>query len=434
MKKLFLSLFITIVFIASSGAQNLNIENLLYELPDVIFKEIKNTGDFEKTYELKIKQPLDHQHPERGYFYQRAFLSHKDFNHPTVMYISGYSQNRVYETEITRLLQANQFSIEHRFFGESIPETLDYNYLTLEQATADLHHINEIFKQIYAGKWLSTGISKGGATTIFYKYFYPEDVDAGVPYVGPINREYEERRLYTFLDTVGSDECRAKILAFQKRIFQNREKVLPLLKMYSQGAQLKFTYLSFEEAFEYCVLEYPFAFWQYGSSCDEIPSESSSLADAVQYLIKVSNISMFSDRDIDYFLPHYYQSATQMGYYGYETEKFENDLKVLRLQPHPHAALVPDKIPVKFDGSLLNEINVWTQKEGSHLIYIYGANDTWTASAVPPSDEVDCVWFFMKGKDHGSARYAEMTSDEKAKFISTLERWLSIKIENTQLK
>ncbi len=169
MKKLFLSLFITIVFIASSGAQNLNIENLLYELPDVIFKEIKNTGDFEKTYELKIKQPLDHQHPERGYFYQRAFLSHKDFNHPTVMYISGYSQNRVYETEITRLLQANQFSIEHRFFGESIPETLDYTYLTLEQATADLHHINEIFKQIYAGKWLSTGISKGGATTIFYK-------------------------------------------------------------------------------------------------------------------------------------------------------------------------------------------------------------------------------------------------------------------------
>ncbi|WP_346854175.1 S28 family serine protease [uncultured Draconibacterium sp.] len=434
MKKLLLSLFITIVFIASSGAQNLNIEDILYELPDVIFKEIKNTGDFEKTYELKIKQPLDHQHPERGYFYQRAFLSHKDFNHPTVMYISGYSQNRVYETEITRLLQANQFSIEHRFFGESIPETLDYTYLTLEQATADLHHINEIFKQIYAGKWLSTGISKGGATTIFYKYFYPEDVDAGVPYVGPINREYEERRLYTFLDTVGSDECRAKILAFQKRIFQNREKVLPLLKMYSQGAQLKFTYLSFEEAFEYCVLEYPFAFWQYGSSCDEIPSESSSLADAVHYLMKVSNISMFSDRDIDYFLPHYYQSATQMGYYGYETEKFENDLKVLRLQPHPHAALVPDKIPVKFDGSLLNEINVWTQKDGSHLIYIYGANDTWTASAVPPSDEVDCVWFFMKGKDHGSARYAEMTSDEKAKFISTLERWLSIKIENTQLK
>ncbi len=204
--------------------------------------------------------------------------------------------------------------------------------------------------------------------------------------------------------------------------------------MYSQGAQLKFTYLSFEEAFEYCVLEYPFAFWQYGSSCDEIPSESSSLADAVHYLMKVSNISMFSDRDIDYFLPHYYQSATQMGYYGYETEKFENDLKVLPLQPHPHAALVPDKIPVKFDGNLLNKINVWAQKEGSHLIYIYGANDTWTASAVPPSDEVDCVWFFMKGKDHGSARYAEMTSDEKAKFISTLERWLSIKIENTQLK
>lgn len=433
MRKLFLILIISTVLIGSASAQKQSIENALYELPDVIFKEIKNTGDFEKTYELKIKQPVDHQHPGKGFFYQRAFLSHKDFNQPTVMYISGYSQNRVYETEITKLLSANQLSIEHRFFGESLPDSLDYNYLTLEQATADLHHINKIFKQIYAGKWISTGISKGGATTIFYKYFYPEDVHAGIPYVGPINREYEEKRLYAFLDTVGSDECRAKILAFQKRIFQHRDEVLPLLKTYSQGAHLKFTYLSFEEAFEYSVLEYPFAFWQYGSPCNEIPSDTSTLVSAVQYLMKVSNISMFSDRDIDYFLPHYYQSASQMGYYGYETEKFEDDLKALPLQPHPHAALVPDKIPVKFDGSLLKEINDWTQKEGDHLIYIYGATDTWTAAAVPPSKDVDALWFFMKGKDHSTARYKEMTASEKDKFISTLERWLSLKIENTEI-
>ncbi len=434
MRKLFLSLIIITVFIGNTGAQNLSIEIALYDLPDVIFKEIKNTGDFEKTYELKIKQPVDHQHPGKGYFYQRAFLSHKDFSQPTVMYISGYGQSRVYETEITKLLNANQLSIEHRFFGESLPDTLDYNYLTLEQATADLHHINEIFRQIYEGKWLSTGISKGGATTIFYKYFYPNDVDAGVPYVAPINREYEEKRIYTFLDTVGSDACREKILAFQKRIFQHRNEVLPLLKMYCQGARLKFTYLSFEEAFEYSVLEYPFAFWQYGAPCDEIPTDTSSLVNAAQYLMKVSNISMFSDRDIDYYLPHYYQSASQMGYYGYKTEEFKDDLKVLPLQPHPHAALVPDKIPVEFDGSLLKKINVWTQKEGDHLIYIYGAADTWTASAVPPSQDVDAVWYFMKGKDHSTARFVEMTAAEKDKFISTLEKWLSLKIENKEIK
>ena len=431
MNNLLLSLIMLVAFCSSAKAQNSSIENALYELPDVIFKEIKTTDGFAKTYELHIKQPLDHKHPEKGYFYQRAFLSHRDMNKPMVMYISGYSQDRVFKNELTKLLNANQLSIEHRFFGESLPDSINYNYLNLEQATADFHYINALFKHIYTGKWLSTGISKGGATTIFYKYFYPNDVDAAVPYVAPINRESEDKRLYTFLDTVGTDACRAKLLSFQKHIFKCRKEILPLLKMYSQGAGLKFTYLSLEEAFEYSVLEYPFAFWQYGSSCDQIPSDTCSIDSAVTYLNKVSSIKSFSDGDIDYFLPHYYQSASQMGYYGYKTDNFKTDLKALPLQPYPRAAIVPKKIPVKFDGSLLKKINEWTQKEGNKLIYIYGATDTWTATAVSPSDKVDAMWFFMSGKNHASARYTQMTQDEKKKFISTLERWLSIQIEDS---
>lgn len=434
MKKMFLSLLIFTVIFCSAKGQNLPIDNALYELPDVIFKEIKTTSEFKKTYELHIKQALDHQHPEKGYFYQRAFLSHRDFNKPMVMYISGYSQDRVHKNELTKLLDANQLSIEHRFFGESRPDSMNYTYLNLEQATADLHHINEIFKQLYKGKWISTGISKGGATTIFYKYFYPNDVDAGVPYVAPINREVIDKRLYSFLDTVGTDECRKKILAFQKRLFKNRTEVMPLVKMYAEGAGLKFSYLSFEGAFEYSVLEYPFAFWQYGSSCSDIPSDTCSLTAAVSYLNKICSIKSFSDSDIDYFLPHYYQSASQMGYYGYKTDNFKTDLKVLPLKPYPQAAIVPKKIPVKFDGTLLNKVNDWARNQGDKLIYIYGATDTWTATAVPPSDKVDAVWFFLSGKDHASARYRGMTADEKKKFVSTLERWLSVKIENVDIK
>ncbi len=427
-QKLLSTLFLFFVFV-SSFAQEKCIENALFELPDVVFKKINNKGNFESTYELKIKQPLDHQNPDKGYFYQRAFLSHKDFTQPMVMYISGYNQGGVYLSEVTNILDANQLSIEHRFFGESIPDSLDYDYLNLEQATADLHHINTIFKKLYKSKWVSTGISKGGATTIFYKYFFPEDVDAGVPYVAPINKEFEEHRIYTFLDTVGTDACREKLFKLQKRLFKHRDEVLPLIEMYSKGAKLKFDYLTLEGAFEYWVLEYPFAFWQFGASCEDIPTESTSLIDAVSYVLNLSDISFFSDKEIDMYLPHYYQSAEQMGYYGYETEKFKDDLKVLALKPHPHAAIVPDGIPVEFDGSLLKKINKWTQEEGDHLIYIYGNSDTWTASSVAPSKKVDAVWFFMAGKNHGSARYRQMTPQEKKKFNDTLERWLSIEIE-----
>ena len=76
----------------------------------------------------------------------------------------------------------------------------------------------QLFEIIYRGKWVSTGISKGGATTIYYRYFYPDDVDVSVPYVAPVNRELEDQRLYSFLETIGSDECREKIRSFQIRV------------------------------------------------------------------------------------------------------------------------------------------------------------------------------------------------------------------------
>jgi hypothetical protein len=430
MRKLFLILFILTVAGPRIEAQKTTIENALFELPDVIFRQ---TGVAD-TFELKIKQPVDHTNPGKGFFYQRAFLTHRGFDKPMVMYLSGYDQDKPYKNELSKLLDANQLSIEHRFFGKSLPDSLDYACLNMEQESADLHRINQLFKKIYAGKWISTGISKGGSTTIFYKYFYPDDVDAAIPYVAPLNREYEDKRIYAFLDSVGPDSCRQKLLAFQKRIFRDRDKVLPLLDMYSQGANLKFSYLTLEQAFEYSVLELPFSFWQWGHPCSEIPSDTCSLMAAVKYLNKLSNIKSYSDAHIEPYLSHYYQAAAEMGYYGYRTEPFSDDLKALPLQPHPYAAIVPKRIPVKFDGTLLRKVNDWIAKNGNRMIYIYGGADTWSATGVPPSDKVDAVWFMMSGKNHRNARFVNLSPDEKKLFISTLERWLKIPVANPDMQ
>ena len=326
-------------------------------------------------------------------------------------------------------MEANQIQVEHRYFGESMPDSLDYEYLNLAQATADLHAINQIFRNIYSGKWISTGISKGGATAIFYRYYYPDDVDVSVPFVAPINTEFEEKRIYAFLDSVGTMECRNKIELFQKRILENRKDVLPLLSFYSLGAKLKFTYLTKEEAFEYSVLEYPFSFWQWGHDCNDIPGPNESLQEAVKHLLEVSKIDFFSDKSMQKYASHYYQSATEMGYYGFEVKDFENLLKSLPAKYNLHAAFVPNKMDVQFEGQLLDDINQWLKTEGNGFIYIYGADDTWTASAVPPSDAVDAIWFFMEGKSHGNARIKNMSENEKQKLISTLERWLMIDID-----
>ena len=412
------------------NAQANRLETLLFELPDVIFTKIETAKDFKACYELRIKQPIDHSDASKGCFYQRAFLSHKGFGLPTIMITEGYDRPKNRISELTELLGGNQILIEHRYFGESLTDSLDYTYLTLKQVTADLHHIHVIFKEIYTAKWISTGVSKGGATTLFYRYFYPDDVDVSVNYVGPINREFEDKRIYQFLNTIGTKECRDKIASFQTLLLTNKNQFLPLLEAYSLGANVSYTYHNIEKAFEYAVMEYPFSFWQYGNTCEDIPADSTTLFDALKYFVAISGITFFSDKLVEGYGPHYYQSATEMGYYGYETGEFKGLLDELSTDLNPHATFLPHKLKAPFDGSLLNEINTWLPKHGNQIIHIYGALDTWTASAVPPSDSLDALWFFMKGKHHGNARIKTMSPTEKDKLISTLERWLSIEIKD----
>ncbi len=429
MKRL-VSLFIAYLLVNGLWAQNIDsLERNLYNLPDVIFTKIDPAEKNGITYELKVKQPIDHENPEMGYFYQRAFLNHKGYDRPVVFVTEGYTCTRNYPTELSRLLDANQLAVEHRYFGESIPKEVGYEYLNLKQATSDLHRINKIFREIYQGKWVSTGISKGGVTTIFYKYYYPDDVDASVPYVAPVNKEFEEQRIYHFLDTVGDSKCRKKIYDFQINILEKSDEVMPFLRFYSMGAGLEFGYVNLGQAFELAVLEYPFSFFQWGYDCDEIPSRKATPEELTIYLLNTSNINFLSDASMVAFGSHYYQSAQEMGYYGYEIDDFKKYLKYLPKNENPHAAYVPGKHDVEFDDSLLKKIHPWLEEKGNRIIYIYGAVDTWSASAVIPSDKVDALWFMMKDKHHGSARIRNMSDNEKEQLISTLERWLEIDIK-----
>lgn len=426
--KQYISILAILLISSSVFAQVTPLEAALFELPDVIFKKIDTPDGYKAAFELQIKQAIDHNHPENGYFYQRAYLSHRGFDRPTVMCTEGYTRakNRIYE--LTNLVQGNQIDIEHRYFGESMPsKTGTFTHLNLEQATADLHHINEVFRQIYSGKWISTGISKGGQTTIFYRYFYPEDVDVSVPYVAPLNLELKEKRIYSFLDTVGTKECREAIHKIQIRLLKERKTVLPLLKWHSKGAGLEFTYLDFEQAFEYSILEYPFSFWQLGHNCEDIPADNAPIEEIMDHFLTVSGLAFFADAGMTSYASHYYQAGSEMGYYGYEID----DLKglITALKDEPSAIFMPNKVPTTFDGKLVNAVAKWLPAQGDRFIYINGDSDTWSATAVRPYEGKDAIWFFLAGKDHGAARIRNMNVSEKALLVDKLEGWLDIKID-----
>lgn len=133
---------------------------------------------FSANYEVQFKQEIVPGVPDSGYFTQRIYVSHKGFNKPTVIITEGYTANNYYYSELAKLLDANQIIVEHRYFGESVPANKNWQHLNMKNAAADHHAIIEYFKQVYKGAWISTGISKGGQTTLYHKYLYPTDVQA----------------------------------------------------------------------------------------------------------------------------------------------------------------------------------------------------------------------------------------------------------------
>lgn len=417
-------IFCLMVLTSFSQSDKQRLERELFNLPNVSFTDVSREGDPYLTYDLMVKQPLDHQHPGKGSFRQWVRLRHVGFGQPNVIETNGYEMNRR-GNEVQQILDANNISVEYRFFGKSVPDSMQWEYLTVEEATADLHAINQLFRQIYSGKWISTGISKGGQTTLYYKYYYPEDVDVAIPYVAPIDDNLEDTRIYTFLDTIGSQECRNKIYEFQKFLLINEEKAVENLKWYSKGAGLKFSYVgNVSKAFELAVLEYPFSFWQWGRSCDSIPTNK-SLEDYLGELLKSSNISFFSDAEMEKYAPHYYQSATQTGYYSYNIAPLKKYIKQFSTNP---SAIFPPKA-ARFEPStgVLNEkLQEWLAAKGNNILYIYGGIDTWSAARVLVSDQVNSKSFLIPGANHASARIKNLPDKMLQEFSSKIKEWTNL--------
>ena len=141
---------------------------------------------------------------------------------------SGYAVSSRSGQELSGILQCNLLTVTHRFFEGARPDPVNREYLTIEQAAADHHHIVNLLKDIYKGPWISAGASKSGQTVLFHKRFWPDDIDATVAYVAPIVYGTKDQRFITFLDTVGSEECRDRLHNYQRLLLEKRDSIIPL--------------------------------------------------------------------------------------------------------------------------------------------------------------------------------------------------------------
>ena len=419
-------LLLSFLFALAALAQG-SLEERLAALEGVSGIERLESDVYTEKYLVRITQQVDPQDASKGTFTQRVVVGHAGYDRPTVLVTEGYSGayalNARYHEELTDLLDANLVFVEHRYFLESTPEPCDWSCLTAENAAADLHNVNRTFRRLYPGKWISTGISKGGQTATFYRVFYPDDVDVSVPYVGPLCRAVEDGRHEKFLRKVGTRSERQAIGRFQKEVLKRKAEMLPLLEAYSKDKGLEYR-IAPAEVLDYCVLEYPFALWQWGTPVATIPPTDADTPVLFDHLMAISGAEYFAEDQPN--AAFFVQAARELGYYGYDTKPLRRFLTIDSSKGYLSRIMLPDSLvgTIAFDRALYEKTCAFLRDNDPKMIFIYGEVDPWSAVHVPlfKGKKNEQVYFQPRGSH--LSRIGNMPEEVKHKIISQLKDWL----------
>ena len=399
----------------------------LKTLPGVVsVEELKTTSFFAEKYLIIFEQYLDKNNPDAGTFHQRVYLSHKNFNAPVVYITEGYNADYAsaenYVNELSDILQANQICIEHRFFAESVPDPLDWSYLTTKAAADDQHAIRLAFKNFYKTKWVSTGISKGGQTCLLYQMYYPKDVDATVAYVAPVAKALEDGRHEPFINNIATKKDRKKVFNFQKEVLKRRETILPMFESFVKANKMTFA-IPVEEIYDYCVLEYSFAFWQWIGNTEKIPSNKESDSKLFSHLVTVASPDYFSIEGSASTLPFFYQAARELGYYGYETTPLQKYLKITSAEGYFNKIFLTPEMRVDFYAQTSIDLETFLQTKAKNTFIIYGEFNPWSAAAPDVSMNKGVTKIICPRGTH-SSRIKSLPKLQHELVINTLTGWL----------
>ena len=309
----------------------LNLLAKLKLIEGVTVVELEKVDHFNRLFEIKMEQPVDHHNPEGAKFTQKIFLGHVSENLPIVFETEGYARNTHRTRELASRFGINQLAVEHRYFGESVPSPREWQYLNIWQAANDHHRIVESFKAIYPKAWVSSGASKGGDASIFHRRFFPDDVEATVAYVAPLLFEQQDQRYLDYYNQAGDEACREKIKQFQRNILIKLDSIPELFDQYVKsvgdfGDATQFS-LAYRDIVYHAVRQdYAFEFWSSETEdCNTIPGESATAQELLNHFVSVFDVFLFfSDFGVDFWTPYGYQALTEMGNYAYDVSYLED--------------------------------------------------------------------------------------------------------------
>lgn len=423
-------LLVSLLFAAITiKANNIEVEKMLADINAVSgYEKIEKKDTTRSYYMLKFTQEIEPGNASVGTFEQRVMLGHRGFDRPTVIVTEGYGgdyafNSKGYMEELTRLLDANILFVEYRFFSKSKPENLDWQYMTIKNSMHDYHAITTAFKKYYTGKWAATGISKGGSTTMFYRAYYPDDVDVSVPYVAPLSCALEDGRHESFLEQASTKADRDAIRNFQYCLLERKDSLMPMFDNYCMEKGYTF-YVPTSVIYDLCVLEYQFSFWQWGASVSEIPvAESDSVV--FSYFMKSCEPNYFSRKnDLESFSV---QAVKDFGYYGYNVEPFKKYINVNDVEGYYKKVMLPEAwADTEFNDYNYRFVTDFLTDNDPKMIFIYGEWDPWTASGVTwlrDRNKENIHIYIQPGGSH-RARIGTMSENVQKEILDTLDKWL----------
>lgn len=429
---LFLTLLVAAITVWADA-----LDEALSKLPGVVSVKTLESADGVSKRVLMFEQPLDAVDADAGTFQQRLVIRHRGFDRPTVIVTEGYNNeyalNPHYTEELSELLGANTIMVEHRFNGASSPvdqrdvpaderySTMLWQYLTVENSAYDYHHIRTTFAALYPAKWFSTGISKGGQTALFYRTYFPDDVVANVSYVAPLNKALEDGRHEPFIAADGTPEVRDRILAYQRAVLGHRAELLPALQLYADQKGYTFR-VPLDEIFDLMVLEYPFAFWQWGDDPASVPAADAPTEDLYRSLIEKSEPSYFAEQTP--YVPFNVQAMREIGYYGYDVRPFEGLLCRPTYEGYMRRVMIPaDLRYLEFRGDLYERCCTFLREHDIPAMFIYGEYDPWSATRVVlPGEKQHMHVFIQPGGSHRT-RVATMPDAMRQQILDILHTW-----------
>lgn len=402
-----------------------------------------DSSAFKEYYRINVRQPINHNNTQEGFFEQQVLLGIQDPKSITILQTAGYAipkhfNNPNYKTELTAIVNGNQVLIEHRYFGSSIPDSLTKQFLTYEQASNDDHFIKEKLARLLTGKWISTGISKSGDAALAYRFYYPNDVDATVAFGISITTEAEDPRFETYIKERRKTEDGKKINEAQLYLLKNKKKLLPLFRRAFEFENQDFENWDLETLYDYGVLDLEVSFWQYYKSFDDFKLEVNTIfgeeskregfpptlkldtfEDRLVLFVAYSSIGLIDKKMTN----HYYQAFSQGGYYGYEETPF---LKYLKLKDYPLSVFALE--PTLFKGKFRQDEKKWSESKMDKVIFINGDNDPWAVYKIKPAKDLDNLQVMVHNANH-TLKLKDLPNEDYKNVILKLNKWLDLNLD-----